>query len=228
MSKQTDKAKALPTIWVVPDPLWKTIEAVLAVYDPPKTTGRTRIDARKAFDGIIFRLRTGCQWNQLPAGFGDDSSVHRTFQRWENLGIFDILWAILLTHCDELGGVDWQWQSADGCLGKARGVPKQAGDPDTPRAAKKGSPRTRRPQSHRPWQGRRPEKRACRRKRRAAFRRHQRREHARRQIACRPPRRGGRRGSATQPTGTTLKTPCVISSVGIRLFTRKFCPYNAF
>ena len=70
---------------------------------------------------------------------------------------------------------------------------------------KKGSPRTRRPQSHRPWQGRRPEKRAGRRKRRAAFRRHHRREHARRQIACRPPRRGGRRGSATQPTGTTLR-----------------------
>ena len=141
MSKQTDKAKALPTIWVVPDPLWKTIAAVLAIYDPPKTTGRARIDARKAFDGIIFRMRTGCQWNQLPKGFGDDSSVHRTFQRWEALGIFDILWAILLTYCDERGGVDWQWQSADDCLGKARGVPKQAGDPDNPRAAKKGGPK---------------------------------------------------------------------------------------
>lgn len=138
MSQPRKKTNPLPTIWVVPDPLWHTIQAVLAVYDPPKSTGRTRIDARKAFDGIIFRMRTGCQWNQLPKGFGDDSSVHRTFQRWEALGIFDILWAILLTHCDELGGVDWHWQSADGCLGKARGVPKQAGDPDNPRAAKKG------------------------------------------------------------------------------------------
>ena len=43
--------------------------------------------------------------------------------RWEQKGIFDILWAILLTKCDDLQGVDWQWQSADGCLGKARGVP---------------------------------------------------------------------------------------------------------
>ncbi len=32
--------------------------------------------------------------------------------------------ALLLLECEELGGVDWQWQAADGCLGKARGVPR--------------------------------------------------------------------------------------------------------
>jgi len=48
---------------------------------------------------------------------------YRTFVRWEKQGIFDILWAILLTKCGELSGVDWHWQAADGCLGKARGVP---------------------------------------------------------------------------------------------------------
>lgn len=138
MPTKTDKPKPLPTLWIVPDPLWEIIQSVLEVYDPPKPTGRARIDPRKAFDGIIYRMRTSCQWNHLPKAFGDDSSVHRTFQRWEALGVFDILWAILLTHCEELGGVDWQWQSADGCLGKARGVPKQAGDPDNGRAAKKG------------------------------------------------------------------------------------------
>lgn len=138
MSDQTHKPKPLPTIWTVPDALWDVIQSVLDVYDPPKPTGRERIDQRKAFDGLLFRMRTGCQWNQLPKAFGDDSSVHRTFQRWESLGVFDIVWAILLTHCADLGGVDWQWQSADGCLGKARGIPHQAGDPQNGRPAKKG------------------------------------------------------------------------------------------
>jgi putative transposase len=142
MPNPTDKQKPLPTLWTVPDALWDVIQSVLAVYDPPKKTGRARIDARKAFDGILFRLRTGCQWNHLPKAFGDDSSVHRTFQRWEEKGVFDILWAILLTHCQDLGGVDWHWQAADGCLGKARGVAKQAGDPDNARAAKKGPSRS--------------------------------------------------------------------------------------
>ena len=137
-AEQAETKRRLPTIWIVPDPLWNVIASVLATYDPPAPTGRERIDQRKAFDGVLFRMRTGCQWNQLPKGFGDDASVHRTFQRWEHKGVFDILWAILLTYCDELGGVDWQWQSAEGCLGKAPGIPQQPGDPDNPRAAKKG------------------------------------------------------------------------------------------
>ena len=115
--------KPLPTIWNVSDPPWELIDKVLAVYDPPAKTGRKRSNPRQAFDGIIFRMRMGCQWNHLPKEFGDDSSVYRAFARWEEKAIFDILWAILLTKCDDLQGVDWHWQSADGCLGKARGVP---------------------------------------------------------------------------------------------------------
>ena len=73
-----------------------------------------------ALDGIIYEMRTGCQWNVLPKVFGDDSSVHRTFQRWLRKGVLDRIWAVLIEQCDELGGVNWQWQSADGAMGKAR------------------------------------------------------------------------------------------------------------
>jgi transposase len=48
----------------------------------------------------------------LPTEFGDDVSVYRTFRRWEDKGIFDILWAVLLSKCDELQGVHWQWVHA--------------------------------------------------------------------------------------------------------------------
>ena len=117
-----ENEKSLSTIWHTPDPLWELIEKVLSVYDPPNRMGRPRADARLCFDGIIFRMRTGCQWNHLPQEFGHQSNVYRAFVRWEDKAIFDILWAILLTKCDELSGVDWHWQAADGCLGKARGV----------------------------------------------------------------------------------------------------------
>jgi len=81
---------------------------------------RKRIDPRAALDGIIFRMRSGCQRNQLPQQFPDDSSVHRTFQRWRSLGVFAQLWRDLEEGCDDLGGVDWEWQAADGMLGNAR------------------------------------------------------------------------------------------------------------
>ena len=118
--KRDDSAKPLPTIWRVPDELWTMIEPILTEHDPAKDTGRKRIDQRRALDGIIYRLRSGVQWNQLPKEFGDDSSVHRTFQRWVELQVLDHIWAVLVADCDTLGGVDWQWQAADAAMGKAR------------------------------------------------------------------------------------------------------------
>jgi putative transposase len=109
-----------PSIWRVPDSLWAVVRSVLDAHDPPKRTGRQRIDQRAALDAIIFRLRSGCQWNRLPAEFPDDSSVHRTFQRWVRAGVLERVWASLLEQCAQLGGVDWAWQAADAALGKAR------------------------------------------------------------------------------------------------------------
>lgn len=120
MAERATPPVLLPTIWRVPDELWERIQPILAELDPPKSTGRPRIDARAALDAIIFRRRSGCQWNQLPERFPDDSSVHRTFQRWQREGLFERIWAVLLGECEELGGVQWQWQAADGMLGKAR------------------------------------------------------------------------------------------------------------
>ena len=54
--------------------------------DPPKSTGLKRVDSRRMLDGIVFRIRSGCQWNRLPRDLGDDSIIHRTFQPWVELG----------------------------------------------------------------------------------------------------------------------------------------------
>ncbi len=119
MSTQQDKPdKPLPTIWRVPDELWGRIEPILNQLDPPAKTGRSRIDQRAALDGMIYRMRTGCQWNQLPKNFPDDSSVHRTMQRWIERSVFSAIWTDLAEACAELGGVDFEWQAADGAMGK--------------------------------------------------------------------------------------------------------------
>ena len=76
------KQETLETIWEVPDELWERIEPIILEEDPPKARGRKRSDPRQMLNGIIFRLRSGCQWNRLPKELGDDSTIHRTFQRW--------------------------------------------------------------------------------------------------------------------------------------------------
>ena len=120
MAKRKKTYEPLPTIWEVNDELWAIIQSILDELDPPAKTGRPRTDARPALNGIIYQMRSGVQWNQLPGQFGDDSSVHRTMQRWITKGVFEYIWAALIENCEELGGVNWEWQSADGTMGKAR------------------------------------------------------------------------------------------------------------
>ena len=114
------KSETLPTIWEIPDDLWDQIHPVILEMDPPKSMGRKRVHPRRILDGIIFRMRTGCQWNRLPKELGDDSTIHRTFQRWVELGVLERIWAVLVEEWEELGGVEWEWQAADCAMGKAR------------------------------------------------------------------------------------------------------------
>jgi putative transposase len=120
MARKKKAAEPLATIWHADDALWGEVEAVLKELDPPAHYGPERIDQRKAFDGVIYRMRSGVQWNHLPTEYGDDASVHRTFQRWVRRGVLGRLWGTLVEGCEELRGVDWAWQSADCALGKAR------------------------------------------------------------------------------------------------------------
>jgi putative transposase len=121
MGRKRREPKPVDTIWTVPDWLWREVlEPLLLEFYPPAPTGRPRADLRRVLDGILYQLRTGCQWNHLPAEFGSDGTVHRWFQRFVRDGVFETAWAALVDHCDSLGGVDWQWQAADGVLGKAR------------------------------------------------------------------------------------------------------------
>jgi putative transposase len=127
-------AKPLPTIWELPDGLWERIEPILERRYPPARTGRPRADLRRVLDGVIFRMRSGCQWNQLPERFGADSTVHGWFQRFVRDGVLEEIWAELVRECERLGAVDWEWQAADGVMGKSRFEGDKRGPNPTDRA----------------------------------------------------------------------------------------------
>ena len=120
MVRRKPRRKPLGTIWEISDELWRRIEPILLEFWPKKPTGRKVANWRKMLNAIIFRMRSGCQWDQLPERYGPKSTVHDWFQRWAAAGIFERIWAVLVAECDELGGVQWEWQPADAMLGKAR------------------------------------------------------------------------------------------------------------
>ena len=108
-----------PTIWEVDEALWARIAPLVASDKPRKKPGRPRRDDRVLVNGLIWMARTGAQWAALPARYGPKSTLHTRFQEWVASGVFARLWAVLLEAYDELVGIDWQWQAADGCLVKA-------------------------------------------------------------------------------------------------------------
>jgi transposase len=105
--------KELPAILKIPDELWDEIKVVLPIEKPFKTIGRPIVSYRKVLDGILYILRTGCQWKMLPKEYGSGSTCHRRFQEWNRLDLFKKIWVKLLTIYDDLNGINWTWQSLD-------------------------------------------------------------------------------------------------------------------
>ena len=92
---------------LLPDELWAKVEPLLP---RPKRRrfrhpGRKPLDRRKVLTGILFVLRTGIRWNDLPAelGWGSGSRCRRYLQKWHRAGVWNRLYALLLT---ELDGAD--------------------------------------------------------------------------------------------------------------------------
>ena len=101
------------TIITIPDKLWGGIKAVLPIEKPPRAVGRPVVPYRKVLDGILFILRTGCQWKMLPKEYGSGSTCHRRFQQWAGLDVFKKAWMRLLKIYDKIVGTNWTWQSLD-------------------------------------------------------------------------------------------------------------------
>lgn len=130
----TTPARPLPTIWELPDELWDRVEPILVRRYPPASTGRPRADLRLVLDGLIHRLRSGCQWERLPERFGATSTLHGWFQRFVCDAVLEEIWAVLAAECEELGAVAWEWQAADGVMGKSRFGGEKTGPNPTDRA----------------------------------------------------------------------------------------------
>ena len=119
MQKYQYKKKHLPTIKHVPDDVWNKVKNILPKEKPRNTKGRPAIPFRQILDGILFVLRTGCQWKMLPKEYGSGSTCHRRFQQWVRMGIFQKLWVRLLKIYDGIHGIKWKWQSLDSISIKA-------------------------------------------------------------------------------------------------------------
>jgi transposase len=81
--------------------------------------GRPNRDHRLILNGILWRLRTGAPWRDVPERYGSWKTVYRRFRRWQQQGIWDKILAAVQAEEDAKGNLDWTIHFVDGSVVRA-------------------------------------------------------------------------------------------------------------
>jgi transposase len=103
---------------LISDAQWERLRPLLPPQKP--RTGRPAKDHRQVLEGILWVLRTGAPWRDLPEHeFGPWQTYATRFYRWRNAGIWDRVLAELQRQDDAAGRVDWSLHHVDGTVIRA-------------------------------------------------------------------------------------------------------------
>jgi transposase len=95
---------------LVDDALWDRIEPLLPVVPRRRRyPGRKRLPDRRVLTGILFVLKTGIPWEDLPSemGCGSGMTCWRRLRDWNDAGVWTRLHQVLLDELHEAGEIDW-------------------------------------------------------------------------------------------------------------------------
>jgi transposase len=100
---------------------WNVVKDILPV-DPVREDrrGRPWSDRRKTLNGILWILRTGAPWKDMPSRYGSYQTVHRRFQNWVQDGVLEKLLLAIAKDLQERGGLDLSECFIDGTFVPAK------------------------------------------------------------------------------------------------------------
>jgi len=96
---------------------WERLQPFLPPQKP--RTGRPALDHRTILNGILWVLRTGAPWRDLPERYGKWTTVYSRFQRWRKAGVWDRILKDVQTLVDQDGNVDWEIHFVDSTIVRA-------------------------------------------------------------------------------------------------------------
>ena len=96
---------------------WKRLKPLL----PPQKahTGCPAQDHRTIINGILWILRTGAPWRDLPERYGVWSTVSGRFYHWRKLGLWQQLLSTIQSQADADGKLNWDIHFVDGSVIRA-------------------------------------------------------------------------------------------------------------
>ncbi len=99
------------------DAQWARIAPLLPPQRP--RTGRPARDHRTLLSAILWVLRTGAPWRDLPERFGPWATAWGRFRRWTAAGLWARVLAVLQRDADAAGRLDWGTHYVDGTVVRA-------------------------------------------------------------------------------------------------------------
>lgn len=95
--------------------LFKKVALLLPVVAASAKVGRPRVSDEMALNGILFVLRTGIPWEELPLelGFGSGATCWRRLRDWQAAGVWHHLHLLLLNELRGAGKLDFSRVSSD-------------------------------------------------------------------------------------------------------------------
>ncbi|MNC86720.1 hypothetical protein D3C83_23940 [compost metagenome] len=102
------------------DEQWALLKPIIPEVKSVEGVGRPPADFRRVLDGILWILRTGAPWKDLPERYGAKSTVHRWFQEWRKQKVMERMLRTLAEDLRKRGGLDVSECFIDGTFASAK------------------------------------------------------------------------------------------------------------
>ena len=102
------------------DEHWDRIAHYFPEHPPSPKGGRPRVADRECLEGILWLVRTGARWQDIPVDLPSGSTCWRRLQEWSSEEVLEDIQAILIEELHELGRVDFDELLADATFIRAK------------------------------------------------------------------------------------------------------------
>jgi len=102
------------------DSQWLLIADLFPEREMTRRGGRPNVSSRPCLEGILWVLRSGARWKDLPKEFPSYPTCWRRFRDWTRSGVWLAAWSRLLCLAVDLGQIDWRVLLADGSFSRAK------------------------------------------------------------------------------------------------------------
>ncbi len=100
--------------------MWRRVAPLIPPHRPQPKGGRPFVSDRECFHGIVYQLRNGIRWNDMPRQFPSGSTCWRRFDLWTRLGIWPRVHRIILEELRAAGVLDLTELALDATFAEAR------------------------------------------------------------------------------------------------------------